>query len=120
MLRALVLGLGLVVSVNAWAQEPDSFDEERRGRTAKNVIYAEGLGAGLFYSVNYERNVLDFLSVRAGIGYFPLSVSAGTSSASSHYVTIPLMVNYLGLVPLLKAKAEQFSWNFPSAPAIRR
>src|SRR4051812_37775327 len=38
-------------------------------REAKNAVYVEGLGAGLFYSVNYERVFGDF-APRIGFSYF--------------------------------------------------
>ena len=48
---------------------------------APNSIYLEGLGAGLAYSLNYERRVIDDLGVRVGFSY--LSVSAGASAGGS-------------------------------------
>src|SRR5882724_1333146 len=46
-------------------------------RTANNAIYVELLGAGLFYSINYDRRISDF-ALRAGLMYF--SVSSGVTS----------------------------------------
>lgn len=68
---------------------------------APNSIYLEGLGAGLAYSLNYERRVIDDLGVRVGFSY--LSVSAGasaggsSSSASSTLIGIPITASYLGV-----------------------
>jgi hypothetical protein len=71
-------------------------------RSAKNAIYVEGLGAGLFYSVNYERVIGDF-SPRIGFSYVSVSAggtnAAGTSggSASATFLAVPITVSYLGI-----------------------
>jgi hypothetical protein len=64
-------------------------------RTANNALYVELLGAGIIYSVNYDRRIGD-LALRAGLGYW--SLSSGTSStggsASASWVGVPLSVSY--------------------------
>jgi hypothetical protein len=72
------------------------------GREAKNAIYADLLGPGLFYSLNYDRVLTDDLSARIGFSYLSLGVSAsdgaGTSvSESFSYWAVPLTVSYLGI-----------------------
>ena len=68
---------------------------------APNSIYLEGLGAGLAYSLNYERMVTDDVGVRAGFSYmsFGASASAGgqTTSASATFMTFPITVSYIGI-----------------------
>lgn len=69
---------------------------------APNSIYAEGLGAGLAYSVNYERLVVPELAVRVGLSYLSVSASAtssdgSTSTASSSFLTFPITASYIGL-----------------------
>lgn len=75
--------------------------EEEGNHPAPNSIYAEGLGAGLAYSVNYERRVIDDLGVRVGFSYlsFSSSASAGgsTASSSSTFLTFPITASYLGV-----------------------
>jgi hypothetical protein len=70
-------------------------------KLAPNSIYAEGLGAGLAYSLNYERMVADEVAVRAGFSYmsFGASVSSGgqTSSASASIMTFPITASYVGV-----------------------
>jgi hypothetical protein len=70
-------------------------------KLAPNSIYAEGLGAGLAYSLNYERLVADEVAVRAGFSYmsFGASVTSGgqTSSASATFMTFPITASYLGV-----------------------
>lgn len=70
-------------------------------RPAPNSVFAEMLGAGLWYSVNYERRVIDDLGVRAGLSYiaFGVSASAGGSTASAGYsmFNIPITAEYLGV-----------------------
>jgi hypothetical protein len=88
---ALVLASSGVVSSGAAAEE----------RTAKNSIFAEGLGPGLAYSLNYERLVANDVGVRAGLSYmtFSSSASAGgtTASSSSTWMSFPLTASYIGL-----------------------
>jgi len=75
--------------------------EPAESTRAPNSVYAEGLGAGLAYSINYERLVLEDLGVRAGFSYLSFSSSVGTSagsaSASATFITIPVTVSYLGV-----------------------
>jgi hypothetical protein len=72
-----------------------------KGKPAPNSVFLEGMGAGLFYSVNYERRVIDDLGVRAGFSYLTLSTSASaggtTASSSASYLTIPITASYLGV-----------------------
>ena len=67
--------------------------DEEPEEYASNSIFLEGLGSGLWYSLNYERLILNMLGVRIGFGYVPLSVPGATA----HYLTIPLELNYLGI-----------------------
>ena len=70
-------------------------------KPAPNSIYAEGLGAGLAYSLNYERMVLDDLGVRIGFSYLSMSgsVSSGSasSSASASFLSFPITASYIGI-----------------------
>jgi hypothetical protein len=76
-----------------WAPPP----EQEEPAPMPNSLYLEGLGAGLYYSLNYERRVIEDLAVRIGFGYVSMSASAGTSSASSSVLTIPITASYLGI-----------------------
>ena len=42
-------------------------EADPKTRPAPNSVFAEMLGAGVWYSVNYERRVIDDLGVRAGL-----------------------------------------------------
>lgn len=65
---------------------------------APNTIFVEGLGAGLFYSVNYERLLFDQLGIRVGLSYMSYGSSVGTDVSSNvSYFTVPLTAEYLGL-----------------------
>jgi hypothetical protein len=70
-------------------------------RPSPNSVYAEGLGAGLAYSLNYERLVIDDLGVRAGISYLSMGASASaggqTSTASASMLSIPITASYIGV-----------------------
>lgn len=76
--------------------------EPEEPRPAPNSVFAEGLGAGLAYSINYERRVIDALGVRVGFSYLSFSASAvgpngQVSESSAALVTLPVTVSYLGL-----------------------
>jgi hypothetical protein len=74
---------------------------QQEEKPSPNSIYAEGLGAGLAYSFNYERMVLDDLGVRAGFGYWGVGASANVNGqemgASASYFTVPITVSYIGV-----------------------
>ncbi len=63
--------------------------------SAKNSFFVEGLGAGFFYSINYERLINKDFGLRVGAEYAPLQ---STWSAFDDYViSCPILVNYMGL-----------------------
>ncbi len=70
-------------------------------KPAPNSVFLEGMGSGLFYSLNYERRVIDDVGVRAGFSYMSIgseATSGGTTaSASATYVTVPITASYLGV-----------------------
>ncbi|HRI68823.1 MAG TPA: hypothetical protein PK156_31555 [Polyangium sp.] len=80
------------------AAEPEA---DPKTRPAPNSVFAEFAGAGLWYSVNYERRVIDDLGVRAGLMYiaYGASVSSGGTTASAGYsmFNIPITAQYLGV-----------------------
>lgn len=67
-------------------------------RTAKNVIFAEALGSGLLYSVNYERLIEAWLGghvgLRAGASYFTYGVSSYGRSGNLVLVSFPIVASY--------------------------
>jgi hypothetical protein len=75
----------------------ESAPPQAEHKRAPNSVYAEGLGAGLVYSFNYERLVVEDLGVRAGISYMSFSASAGSDSASATFITVPVTASYLGV-----------------------
>src|SRR5208282_3112134 len=79
-----------VVATPRRRARPTDGEEELR---APNSIYAEGLGAALLYSINYERLIIDDLAARVGFSYFPLS-AGGVSSTSLFF---PITLSYIGL-----------------------
>ena len=64
-------------------------------RTAPNVIFAEALGSGLLYSINYER-VIDRWNVglRGGMSYFTHAVSSYGASGNLTLITFPIVASY--------------------------
>ena len=66
-------------------------------RDANNSFFLEGGGPGLLYSVNYERILEQDFGLRIGLSYTSISASAGSSSASASFLTVPVIASYLGL-----------------------
>jgi hypothetical protein len=71
-------------------------------RTAVNSVFAEGLGPGLLYSLNYERTLENDFGLRLGVSYmsFGASVSGGSGTldtASVSWFSVPLVASYLGI-----------------------
>jgi hypothetical protein len=93
MIRTIALIACLVAMPLAAHAEGDAMGP----RTARNTVYIELLGNALIYSLNYERFVTDDFNLRAGIEYFSLSASSGTTSGSANLFIFPLTVSYLGL-----------------------
>ncbi len=94
-----------------YAPYPPPPPPEPTTRTANNALYVEGLGQGLFYSINYDRAFGDF-AARVGLGYISFTdhsssftdcSSSSTSctstpvSTTASFLTIPLSVSYLGI-----------------------
>jgi hypothetical protein len=75
--------------------------KEAGNHPSPNSVYAEGLGAGIVYSINYERMVIDDIAVRAGFGYLSVGASASaggaTASSSATYVMVPITASYTGI-----------------------
>jgi hypothetical protein len=67
-------------------------------RSANNALYVELLGAGLFYSLDYDR-AFGPIAGRIGVGYFSISSgnTSGGGSASATFISIPVTVSYLGI-----------------------
>lgn len=68
-------------------------------RTAKNTLFVELLGNGLFYTFNYERFVNNDIALRVGLGYFSISTGSSSGNGSGHaaLLSLPLMFEYMGI-----------------------
>jgi hypothetical protein len=79
----------------AVAAEAPAAPPPTRERTSPNVVFAEALGSGLLYSVNYER-IIDAWNVglRGGLSYFTYAVSSYGSSGNLTLVTFPVVASY--------------------------
>jgi len=94
---ASALVAALIVSASAGTAAAAEAEEEAEKRPAKNSIYAEGLGPGLLYSINYDRLIIDDLAVRVGFSYMSFGASSGSSSASASFLSFPITASYLGV-----------------------
>jgi hypothetical protein len=86
------------------AADSDALEESGSSneREAKNAIYLDLAGPGLFYSINYDRVIVDDVSARIGFSYLSIGASADsgsgtTASAEFSYIAIPITASYLGL-----------------------
>jgi hypothetical protein len=83
------------------AAAPQAAAPRTEPKLAPNSIYAEGLGAGLAYSLNYERMVADEVAVRAGFSYLSFGATATsggqTVGASATFMTFPITASYVGV-----------------------
>ena len=79
----------------AVAQEAPAPQATASARTASNVVFAEALGSGLLYSVNYERLVDSWnVGLRAGVSYFSHAVSSYGASGNLKLLTVPFVASY--------------------------
>lgn len=80
---------------------PPRRERSSSNELAPNSVHFELFGAGILYSVNYERIVAPDVGVRIGLMYLSVSATAtaGNSSASSKstLLMIPLTVSWLGV-----------------------
>ena len=103
--RALSIAAALALAAGQAAADPMSPSPSRtissEGRDANNSFFIEGGGPGLLYSLNYERIVERDFGLRIGFSYTSLSGTAtsggSTASASAAFVTVPVIVSYLGV-----------------------
>jgi hypothetical protein len=86
--------IAATVLVLAAAATPVLADQDR---DAKNSIFVEGGGAGLAYSVNYERIFENDIGLRVGFSYLSVSATSGSASANATVWTVPVLANYVGL-----------------------
>ncbi len=73
--------------------------EPRYGNRAPNTVYIEGAGPALLYSVNYDRILHKFFSVRAGFSYIGLRATAQSGDAVTEarlrLINVPVLANVL-------------------------
>lgn len=66
-----------------------------QAQSAKNAVYAEALGNGVLYTINYDRHFTSNVSARLGIMNFSVSASGTNSSGNASVTLVPIMANYL-------------------------
>ncbi len=72
-------------------------------KLSPNSLFVEGFGAAFFYSLNYERMVLDQLGVRVGLGLMPIVSQRDAdgfqqaSTSTDLLVFVPLTASYVGI-----------------------
>lgn len=114
-MKTLITGLTLATfafgsvatAAPTMAESSDEYDsgvEEATApgeRAAKNSVYAELLGPGGLYSINFDRFVAESVALRVGLSYISATATAtgstGTASSTATLMTLPLTVSYLGI-----------------------
>jgi hypothetical protein len=63
-------------------------------RAAQSSVYVELFGNGVFYSLNYDRYILDRVIARVGAGYVNLAQTEGDGRVTrTDVVTVPIVVS---------------------------
>lgn len=83
-----VLVLSLCIPPRVQAGEPDT-------SYSRNAIYVEGLGAGVLYSVNYDRRITPDFSVRVGFSSWSIGTLLVLGSGELSYTSFPVTASYL-------------------------
>lgn len=66
----------------------------------KNAVIAEGFGAGLWYSLNYERRLDPDIAVRIGLSAMPVHAYVTTTATRTYPAALfmlPVHASYLGI-----------------------
>ena len=90
--KFILLLVGLVSFALSEASAQDALSRQPSD-FARNSIFIELLGNGLFYSLNYDHKFFNHFSARLGGMYAPWSDRDSDQSAS--LLLVPLMANYL-------------------------
>lgn len=96
-LTAFLAAIGLfglvALSVPSYAQQaatvPDATDDLASSERARNAVYVELLGAGLLYSVNYDRHLIGRWHLRGGYSTLGSSFTFGDDDRA-HLVPVQL------------------------------
>jgi hypothetical protein len=97
-MRQLLLGLAMCGAMSSSASaDSENLQLTADNKSAPNALYVEVGGNGAFYSLNYERYLRPDAAVRIGAMYMSVSASAGSSSAKASWLTVPIMLEYLGI-----------------------
>jgi hypothetical protein len=64
---------------------------------ARNAFYIEGLGPGLWYSINYERLLTSALGARVGLSYWSSTYHTSGEENSLVYWTLPITFSFIGV-----------------------
>jgi hypothetical protein len=94
-LAAPLVLLGAPAAAEQPAAETPAPETPASERTAPNVVFAEALGSGLLYSVNYERLIESWhVGLRGGVSYFTYAVSSYGSSGNLTLLSFPIVASY--------------------------
>lgn len=96
MTLALVLAPLLFATATATAQKAEPKSEPPpESPPASNLVFAEALGNGLLYSIDYERMVDAWnVGFRAGFSFFTYAVSSYGGSGNLTLVSAPLVASW--------------------------
>jgi hypothetical protein len=84
----LYLFLVLLPASNVFSQK---VEKEKNDLVAKNAVYFEFGGQGILYSLNYERRIAQYASLRLGFTAW----RTRSSTTRSGFTGFPIMINFL-------------------------
>lgn len=92
-IRSLVAALA--VSLAGGGIVNNAFCQDARGDTCRNAIYAELLGPGILYSINYDYRITPNFGLRAGFSQWAVPAILVLVNGSMGFTGFPVTANYL-------------------------
>jgi len=93
--KFVMAGMILVLGTLALSAQEAASSPKDSGAYAKNCLYFEGLGQGMFYSLNYEYMFTPHVSGRIGYTNWSIPIFFLASAGVVNYQGGPVMINYL-------------------------
>jgi hypothetical protein len=98
--KSLAVAASTLLSLSALTA-PIQTAQAQDAPQANNAVYIEALGNGLLYSINYDRLIINQISVRGGFSYLSKKTTSedknGTSQSTQSITMLPITVSYVGL-----------------------
>ncbi len=92
-IRSLVAAFAITLAGEAIVN--NGVCQEARADTCRNAIYAEILGPGLLYSINYDYRITTHFGLRAGVSRWSVPAIFVLVNGSIGFTGFPITANYL-------------------------